>query len=91
MRIGDQCVFIRYRGNLRSGTRVFEPGDVVVATDRTGDVSFIFQGVDSRGEVIPWLRDTLHSDEYVRLRYAPLIANLTIRGGRQGNSRGRDD
>ena len=78
MRIGDQCVFYRYRRAIRPGARVFEAGDVIVATQKTGDVSWIFYGLDSRGVVVPWLRDRLDHDEFVRLRNAPIISDLPL-------------
>lgn len=76
MRVGDQCVFFRYRRTIRPGARIFAPGDIIVATEKTGDVSWIFHGVDADGAYVPWLCDQLHLDEFVRLRYAPMISKL---------------
>lgn len=76
MRIGDQCVFVRYRRTIRPGARVFEGGDLIVATQKVGDVTWIFHGVDSQGAVVLWLRDRLDHDEFVRLRHASMISNL---------------
>ena len=76
MRIGDQCVFVRYRRTIRPGARVFEGGDIIVATQKVGDVTWVFHGVDSHGAVVPWLRDQLDLEEFVRLRHAPMISHL---------------
>lgn len=76
MRVGDQCVFVRYRRTLRPGSRIFEPGDRIVATEKTGDVSWVFHGVDADGAYVPWLRDQLYHDEFVRLRHADMISRL---------------
>lgn len=79
MRVGDQCVFVRYRRKIRPGGRVFEPGDIIAASAKTSDVSYIFHVVDSQGAVVPWLCDTLYQDEFVRLRHAPMISSLPRR------------
>lgn len=79
MRIGDQCVFVRYRRTIRPGGRVFEVGDIIVATEKIGDVSYIFHVVDGQGAVVPWLSDTLYQDEFVRLRHAPMISRFPRR------------
>ena len=59
---------------------MFENGDIIVATEKTGDVSYIFHVVDSHGRAVSWLRDELYHDEFVRLRHAPLISELPRRG-----------
>lgn len=76
MRIGDQCVFVRYFRTIRPGVRVFKSGNIIVATQKIGDVTWIFYGVDSHGAVVPWLRDRLDHQEFVRLRHAAMISRL---------------
>lgn len=76
VRVGEQCVFIRYRRTIRPGSRVFEPGDVIVMTHKSEGGLTVFHGVDGFGACIPWLRDTLYHDEYVRLRNAPMISAI---------------
>ena len=76
MRVGDVCVFIRYKRQIRPGARVFEPGDVIVAVEREDDCRYAFQVITKDRQIVAWLRDTLQPDEYVRVRMAPVIATL---------------
>ena len=82
-RLGEQCVFVRYRRTIRPGSRVFEPGDIIVMTHKSEGGLTVFHGVDGFGACVPWLHDTLHHDEYVRLRNTPMISAIP-RLGRPG-------